>query len=118
MAMCVLEFWTHDGPWTRPRHGPHGWAVQVAPIKPNLKPPGIKRLKVHHDEVLSNFGFKFNLRRYTMGGRGGHMGGYPMGGPGGYMPMGGRGGGPPRQGLTLVPISAQLELFRPPYNPT
>jgi hypothetical protein len=24
---------------------------------------------------------------------------------------------PPRQGLALVPISAQLELFRPPYNP-
>jgi len=23
-----------------------------------------------------------------------------------------------RQGLTLVPISAQLELFPPPYNPT
>ena len=22
------------------------------------------------------------------------------------------------QGLTLVPISAQLERFRPPYNPT
>jgi hypothetical protein len=22
------------------------------------------------------------------------------------------------QGLTLVPNSAQLELFRPPYNPT
>jgi len=24
----------------------------------------------------------------------------------------------PHQGLTLVPISAQLELFCPPYNPT
>jgi len=23
-----------------------------------------------------------------------------------------------RQGLTLVPISAQFELFRPPYDPT
>ena len=36
---------------------------------------------------------------------------------------GGRGGGrgagaAGRQGLTLVPISAQLELFRPPCDPT
>jgi len=42
-----------------------GEAVHVDPIKPKLKPPGRKRLKLDHDGLLSNFGFKFNLRRYT-----------------------------------------------------
>jgi len=40
--------------------------VQVAPIKPTLKAPGSKRVKVKHDEPVSKFAFKFNLRRYTM----------------------------------------------------
>ena len=39
--------------------------VQVDPIKPTLKAPGTQRLKLKHDEPPSNFGFKFNLRRYT-----------------------------------------------------
>ena len=39
--------------------------MQVDPIKPKLKPPGTERLKLDHEELLSNFGFKFNLRRYT-----------------------------------------------------
>ena len=39
--------------------------MQVHPIKPKLKPPGTKRLKLECDGLLSNFGFKFNLRRYT-----------------------------------------------------
>jgi hypothetical protein len=30
-----------------------------------LKPPGIKLLKLKYDRSLSNFAFKFNLRRYT-----------------------------------------------------
>jgi len=38
--------------------------VQVDPIKPTLKVPGTKRLKVQYDELLSSFPFKFNLRRY------------------------------------------------------
>ena len=38
-------------------------------MKPMLKPPGIKRLKLVYDELLSSFGFKFNLRRYIMGAR-------------------------------------------------
>ena len=42
-----------------------GRAVQVDPIKPKLKPPGAKRLKHKHDEPLSSFAFKFNLRRYN-----------------------------------------------------
>jgi hypothetical protein len=30
-----------------------------------LKAPGTKRFNLKYDEPLSNFGFKFNLRRYT-----------------------------------------------------
>ena len=40
--------------------------MQVAAIKPTVKAPGIKLLKLKCDERLSNFAFKFNLRRYTM----------------------------------------------------
>jgi len=39
--------------------------VQVDPIKPMLKAPGIKLLKLKYDKPLSNFAFKFNLRRYS-----------------------------------------------------
>jgi len=49
--------------------GPNGWspgrAVQVDPIKPKLKPPGTKRLKLHCDALLSTSAFKFNMRHYT-----------------------------------------------------
>ena len=38
--------------------------MQVDPIKPTLKAPGIKLLSLKYDKPLSNFGFKFNLRRY------------------------------------------------------
>jgi hypothetical protein len=48
-------------------HG-HGSAVQVDPIKPTLKLPGTKRLKLKCDAPLSFFAFKFNLRRYTTAG--------------------------------------------------
>jgi hypothetical protein len=41
--------------------------VQVDPIKPTLKAPGIKLLKLKYDEPLSNFAFNFNLRRCTVG---------------------------------------------------
>jgi len=34
-------------------------------MKPTLKAPGTKRLKLEHDKLLSNFAFNFNLRRYT-----------------------------------------------------
>jgi len=40
--------------------------VQVDPIKTNLKPPEIKRLKLEHEKLLSNFAFNFKLRRYTV----------------------------------------------------
>jgi hypothetical protein len=42
-------------------------AVQVDPIKPKLKPPGTKRLKLSWDILLSTSAFNFNLRRFTMG---------------------------------------------------
>jgi len=35
-------------------------------MKPTLKPPGSKRLKLYHEKLLSNFAFNFNLRRYIM----------------------------------------------------
>ena len=38
--------------------------MQVDPIKPMLKPPGTKRLKLEYDGLLSTFTFNFNLRRY------------------------------------------------------
>ena len=46
---------------------PHvqGRAVQVDPIKPTLKAPGIKLLKLKYDKPLTIFAFKFNLRRYN-----------------------------------------------------
>ena len=38
--------------------------VQVDPINPTLKAPGTD-LKLEYEQLLSNFGFKFNLRRYN-----------------------------------------------------
>jgi hypothetical protein len=42
-----------------------GNTVQVDPIKPTLKAPATKHLTLEYDKLLSNVGFKFNLRRYT-----------------------------------------------------
>jgi len=42
-------------------------AVQVATIKPTLKAPGIKLLELKYYKPLSNFAFKINLCRYTLG---------------------------------------------------
>jgi len=39
--------------------------VQVDPLKPKLKPPGVKHLKLICDVLLSSSAFKLNLRRYT-----------------------------------------------------
>ena len=41
--------------------------MQVDPIKPTLKAPGIKLLKLEYDKPLSSFGFKIILRRYVKG---------------------------------------------------
>ena len=35
-------------------------------MKPNLKPPGAKRLKLKCDKLLSTSNFKFKLRRYIV----------------------------------------------------
>ena len=42
--------------------------MQVHPIKPTWRLPGTKRFKLKYDEVLQNFAFNFNLRRYSWGG--------------------------------------------------
>ena len=42
-----------------------GKTVQVDPIKPTSKAAGTKHLKLEYYKLLSNVGFKFNLRRYT-----------------------------------------------------
>ena len=41
--------------------------MQVDPVKPKLKPPKTKRLRLKDDELLSNAAFKFNLRRFILG---------------------------------------------------
>ena len=38
--------------------------MQVDPVKPTLKAPGTKGLKLKYGKPLTNFGFKFNLRRH------------------------------------------------------
>jgi len=43
-----------------------GRAVQVDPIKPTLKAPGSKKLILKHDQLVSNLGFDFNLRRFNV----------------------------------------------------
>jgi hypothetical protein len=40
--------------------------VQVDAIKPTLKAPGTKLLKLVCDELLSNFTFNFKLRCYNL----------------------------------------------------
>ena len=45
---------------------PPGWAVQVDPIKPTLTAPESMLLKLRCDGPVSNFAFKFNLRRYNL----------------------------------------------------
>jgi len=40
--------------------------VQADPIKPTLKAPGTERVKLNYEELLSNLGFKFNLRNYNV----------------------------------------------------
>ena len=46
-----------------------GRAVRVDPNKPTLKASVIKHSKLKHDKPLSNFAFKFNVRRFSKGTR-------------------------------------------------
>ena len=98
-----------------------GRVVQVDPIKPKLKAPEHKRLKLECDILLSTAAFKFKLRRYSKGRWAAALRGCTL------QPRIGRQrshrrcrrpGSPLWLGLTLVPVSAQLELFCPPFNPT
>jgi hypothetical protein len=50
----------------RQRADRRGRAVQVDPTKPQLKPPSTERLKLQCDVLLSNHGFKCNLRCYSV----------------------------------------------------
>ena len=40
--------------------------MQVDPIKPMLKPPGTRHLKLKCDELLSSFALKFHVRCFTL----------------------------------------------------
>jgi len=82
-----------DGPG-----GVLGRAVQVDPIKPALKAPGTKRLELIYDGPLSDFAFKFKLRRYTSCA------------PRTSSSTRTRATPTCGQGLTLVHVTAQLEL--------
>jgi len=96
-------------------------------MKPTLTAPGPKRLRLKHDQLLSNFAFNFNLRRYIVDSV--SVSGHNLllapvaiavllalvavsAGVVTYRVM------RARQGLTLIPVSAQLELFCPPCNRT
>ena len=39
--------------------------MQVEPMKSKLKAPGAKRLRLNYYNLLSNFAFNLNMRRYT-----------------------------------------------------
>jgi hypothetical protein len=62
-AVRALTVPGHGGLPRQPRA--QGWAVQIDPIKPALKAPGIKRLELINDGPLSNIAFNFNLRRHS-----------------------------------------------------
>ena len=65
--------------------------MQVEPMKPTLKTPATKHMKLIYAELLSNFAFNVNLRRY------------PADDPRALQHQ--------RQRLTLVHYSAQPESF-------
>jgi hypothetical protein len=66
VSPCDVARMIHWALGNGPALGVHlGQTVQVDPIKPTLKAPGNKRLKLECNELLSIFAFKFNLRRYT-----------------------------------------------------
>jgi hypothetical protein len=53
-----------DGGGGRGGGGDPGKAVHVETMKPVLKAHGTEHLKLKYDEPVSNFAFRFNLRRY------------------------------------------------------
>jgi len=87
------------------------WRCSLPVSIPVLKAPGTKRSELRYDELLSSFGFKFQLAPL-------HQGRHLAGGPHQELRTGasawGRGAaGPPHgQGLTLAHSRAQLEDLR------
>jgi len=98
-------------------------------MKSTLKAPGSERLKLKCDDLLSKFAFNFNLRRYTKvahvrAAHASHRTALALRAwrraaaveKGRCHTADVRAAG---RGLhSLVPISAQLELFCPPYDPS
>ena len=84
--------------------------MQVDPLKPKLKPLGIKRLKLSCVILRSTFAFKFKLRRYSSGGGGDATAGVGGGSGAGVAAAGSR------QGLTLVHIRAQLQQLQDTFR--
>ena len=91
--------------------------MQVDPVKHKFKPPGTKRLKVKCDELVSKFAFKFNLNHYNAAVHAWCATGNDRPDAAEKLVQRMIHDGA-RQGLALVPSSAQLELFCPPYNST
>ena len=95
------------------RAGRLGRGSQVDPIKPTLKASGAKPLKLESDILLSSFPFKFNLRHYKMRAelntlrRREEAAEVTAIDARAHFAVG------PDQALTLVPISAQLQLTLP-----
>ena len=52
-ALALGSVLRRDGAQAAGRARAQGGALQVDPIKPKLKPPGTKRLKLNYDELLS-----------------------------------------------------------------
>jgi hypothetical protein len=64
-----LDLTTTPDSWTKLKRldSRLGREVQVDPVKPELKLPGTKSLKLNVDVLLLTSALKFNLRRYTWG---------------------------------------------------
>ena len=91
--------------------------MQVDPIKPKLKAPETKRLKLRYDLSLSSFAFNFNLRRCTLARLTWNYFPAALHRPSAALMLdsaaeGAGGGGGGGQGLTLVHARAQLEQLK------
>jgi hypothetical protein len=80
-------------------------------MKPTLKAPKSKLLKLENEKVLSNYAFEFNLRRYNKGAPGSSSETSAAATMRQEELQASLAGAHERQGLTLVHFSAQPELF-------
>jgi hypothetical protein len=65
VASIIRQVLAEGGLEPVPAAGARGRAMQVDPIKHTLKAPGSMHLKLGYGGPVSNFGFEFNLRRYS-----------------------------------------------------